>query len=70
MSDEKEQKELRCPKCGGEVGWDLQDRYELDGVIFSERILRCAEIGGCWIGPVALFPWDGFKDKAKYSRWC
>ncbi len=62
LPKEKEE-HSKCPRCGADCLWQLQDRYRLGGVVFSERILVCNF--SCWYGPVALFPWDGFEDKAK-----
>ena len=60
----KEQAEaLSCPVCGGGVGWDKNDTYELGGVRFTERIQVCTLFGaGCWSGTVALFPWREWFD--------
>ena len=62
LPKEKEE-HSKCPRCGADCLWQLQDRYRLGGVVFSERILVCNF--SCWYGPVALFPWRGFEDKAK-----
>ena len=53
---EAKAKVLSCPVCGGDVGWDTQDVYEVAGIRFTESIQRCASTGDCWTGTIALLP--------------
>ncbi len=46
----------RCPLCGAETEWPLDDRYQIGEHVFSERTQVCGSNCG-WEGYTALFTW-------------
>ena len=59
-------KPAKCPDCGADVGWDLQDTLAWHGAVFSERLEVC-EAGCGWVGVCVLFPQTGNPQMPVYD---